>query len=79
MSVLREPMQVVEQEKCMSQWRTEGMPTDDLLKCANCGGDPEWRDGFSTMPYIRCKSCGMRTGSSRDYEKLKRVWNRRDA
>ena len=61
----------------MSQWRTKGMPTNDLLKCANCGGEPEWHDGSSTTPYIRCKSCGMRTGSSRDYEKLKRVWNRR--
>ena len=37
----------------------------------------ERRDGSSTTPYIRCKSCGMRTRSSRDYEKLKKIWNRR--
>ena len=42
----------------MSQHLTKGRPTDDLLKCANCG-EPEWRDGSSTTPYIRCKSCGM--------------------
>lgn len=56
--------------------------TSDLLRCANCGGEPEWRDGSSTFPYIRCKSCGMRTPSSRssDYrKKLTAIWNRRMA
>lgn len=64
----------------MSQYLTRSTPTDDLLTCANCGGEPEWRDGSSTAPYIRCKSCGMRTPSckSRDYaKKLTEIWNRR--
>lgn len=54
--------------------------TDNLLPCANCGGEPEWRDGSSTRPYIRCKKCGMRTPSSgrRDYvAHLTCIWNRR--
>lgn len=68
-----------EEEGRMSQYRTKDNPTDDLLPCAHCGGDAEWRDGSSTRPYIRCKKCGMRTGSSYDYDKLRDIWNRRDA
>lgn len=48
-----------------------------LLPCGNCGGEAEFRSGSSTMPYIRCKMCGMRTGSSWDKEKLIETWNRR--
>ena len=61
----------------MSRHLTRFLPTDDLLPCGNCGGEAEWRDGSSTRPYIRCKQCGMRTGSSNDFFKLKLVWNRR--
>ena len=67
----------MEQEGVMSQYRTATLDTSDLLRCAHCNGEPEYRDGSSTRPYIRCKSCGMRTGSSYDYDKLRRVWNRR--
>lgn len=63
----------------MSNYLTAKLETDDLLECANCGGVPEWRDGSSTTPYIRCKSCGMRTPSSRSYDKLRAVWNTRKA
>lgn len=59
----------------MSQYLTVRIDTSDLLKCAHCNGEPEFRDGSSTRPYIRCKSCGMRTGSSYDYDKLKKIWN----
>lgn len=48
-----------------------------LLPCPYCGGEAEFRDGSSTTPYIRCKKCGCRTGSSRDEERLVRIWNRR--
>lgn len=48
-----------------------------LLPCPHCGGEAEARDGSSTRPYIRCKSCGCRTGSSYDTDKLKEAWNRR--
>ena len=51
---------------------------EGLLPCPFCGGEAEARDGSSTTPYIRCKSCGCRTGSSRDMDKLKDAWNRRD-
>ena len=50
---------------------------DGLLPCPHCGGEAEARDGSSTTPYIRCKSCGCRTGSSYDMDKLKEAWNRR--
>lgn len=50
---------------------------DGLLPCPHCGGEAEARDGSSTTPYIRCKSCGCRTGSSRNADKLKEAWNRR--
>lgn len=50
---------------------------DGLLPCPHCGGEAEARDGSSTTPYIRCKSCGCRTGSSWDMDKLKAAWNRR--
>ena len=51
--------------------------TQALLPCPHCGGEAEARDGSSTTPYIRCKSCGCRTGSSRDMDRLKEAWNRR--
>ena len=50
---------------------------EGLLPCPHCGGEAEARDGSSTTPYIRCKSCGCRTGSSRDMDRLKEAWNRR--
>ena len=50
---------------------------EGLLPCPHCGGEAEVRDGSSTTPYIRCKSCGCRTGSSRDMDRLKETWNRR--
>ena len=50
---------------------------EGLLPCPHCGGEAEARDGSSTTPYIRCKSCGCRTGSSWDMDKLKAAWNRR--
>lgn len=50
---------------------------EDLLPCPHCGGEAEARGGSSTMPYIRCKSCGCRTGSSWNMDKLKEAWNRR--
>lgn len=50
---------------------------EGLLACPHCGGEAEARDGSSTTPYIRCKSCGCRTGSSWDVDKLKEKWNRR--
>lgn len=64
----------------MSNYLTKDNKTDDLLPCANCGGEAEWRDGSSTPPYIRCKACGMRTYGStvRGYrQKLAAVWNAR--
>jgi DNA-directed RNA polymerase subunit RPC12/RpoP len=61
----------------MSQYLTENLGTSDLLPCANCGGEAEWRDGSSTKPYIRCKKCGMRTWGSYNYNGLRRAWNRR--
>lgn len=42
-----------------------------------CGGKAEFRDGSSTVPYIRCKKCGGRTMSSYNSAKLKAAWNRR--
>ena len=41
------------------------------------GIEAEARDGSSTTPYILCKSCGCRTGSSWDMDRLKAAWNRR--
>ena len=51
--------------------------SEELKPCPHCGGEAEARDGSSTMPYIRCKSCGCRTGSSWNVDKLKAAWNRR--
>lgn len=56
---------------------TAGGKTYDLLLCPFCGGEAEFRDGSSTKPYIRCKSCGCRTGSSSNADRLKEAWNRR--
>lgn len=50
---------------------------EGLLPCPHCGGEAEARGGSSTMPYIRCKSCGCRTRASYDMDKLKEAWNRR--
>lgn len=49
----------------------------EFKPCPFCGGEAEYRDGSSTTPYIRCKECGCRTGSSRDREKLAQAWNTR--
>lgn len=54
-----------------------GGKTYDLLPCPFCGGEAEFRDGSSTKPYIRCKSCGCRTWGSHAYDKLAAAWNRR--
>ena len=54
-----------------------GGKTYDLLPCPHCGGEAEFRDGSSTKPYIRCKSCGCRTWGSHAYDKLAAAWNRR--
>lgn len=35
----------------------------DLKPCPFCGAASEIRSGSSTKPYVRCKSCGCRTGS----------------
>ena len=51
------------------------MQEHDLEKCRHCGGEAEYRYGSSTSPYVRCKKCGCRTGSSRDLAKLARIWN----
>lgn len=51
--------------------------TYELLPCPHCGGEAEFRDGSSTKPYIRCKSCGCRTWGSFAYDKLVAAWNRR--
>lgn len=48
-----------------------------LLPCPFCGGEAECRSGSSTTPYIRCKKCGCRTGSSYNREKLAEAWNTR--
>ena len=61
----------------LTRGATAGGKTYDLLPCPHCGGEAEFRDGSSTAPYIRCKSCGCRTGSGRSYEKLVERWNRR--
>lgn len=50
---------------------------EGLLPCPHCGGEAEAHDGSSTRPYISCKSCGCRTGTSYDMDKLKEAWNRR--
>lgn len=50
-----------------------------LKRCPFCGGKAIFRDGTSTRPYVRCMSCGCRTGST-DYstpQKLVAKWNRR--
>ena len=54
-----------------------GRKTYELLPCPHCGGEAEFRDGSSTKPYIRCKSCGCRTWGSHAYDKLVAAWNRR--
>ena len=54
-----------------------GGKTYDLLPCPFCGGEAEFRDGSSTKPYIRCKSCGCRTWGSHAYDRLVAAWNRR--
>ena len=61
----------------LTRGATAGGKTYDLLPCPYCGGEAEFRDGSSTAPYIRCKSCGCRTGSGRSCEKLVERWNRR--
>lgn len=37
------------------------------------------REGSSTKPYVRCKRCGCRTGSSRYRGNLAKAWNARAA
>lgn len=49
----------------------------NLKPCPFCKGEAEIRSGSSTTPYIRCKACGCRTGSSRNIEKLIAAWNQR--
>ncbi len=49
----------------------------ELKPCPFCGDEAEYRYGSSTSPYIRCKRCGCRTGSSRDRTKLAQAWNAR--
>lgn len=35
------------------------------------------REGSSTRPYVRCKTCGCRTGNSWDRDKVVTAWNHR--
>lgn len=51
--------------------------SDELKLCPFCGGKAEIREGSSTKPYIRCKRCGCRTGSSRYRGNLAKAWNAR--
>lgn len=51
--------------------------SDELKPCPFCGGEAEMREGSSTKPYIRCKRCGCRTGSSRYRGNLAKAWNAR--
>lgn len=51
--------------------------SDKLKPCPFCGGEAEMREGSSTKPYIRCKRCGCRTGSSRYRGNLAKAWNDR--
>lgn len=51
--------------------------SDELKSCPFCGGEAEMREGSSTKPYIRCKRCGCRTGSSRYRGNLAKAWNAR--
>lgn len=48
-----------------------------MRPCPFCGGEAEMREGSSTKPYIRCKRCGCRTGSSRYRGNLAKAWNAR--
>lgn len=61
----------------LTRGATAGGKTYDLLPCPFCGGEAEFRDGSSTKPYIRCKSCGCRTWGSYAYDNLVAAWNRR--
>lgn len=49
--------------------------TDELKRCPFCGGEAEMREGSSTRPYVRCKVCGCRTGSSKYRSAVKSAWN----
>ena len=51
--------------------------SNELKRCPFCGGEAEMREGSSTKPYIRCKRCGCRTGSSRYRGNLAKAWNAR--
>lgn len=53
--------------------------SDELKLCPFCGGEAEMREGSSTKPYVRCKRCGCRTGSSRYRGNLAKAWNARAA
>ena len=55
------------------------MEQESLRPCPFCGGEAEMREGSSTKPYIRCKRCGCRTGSSRYRGNLAKAWNARAA
>lgn len=61
----------------LTKGSTASGKTYELLPCPHCGGEAEFRDGSSTKPYIRCKSCGCRTWGSYAYDKLVAAWNRR--
>lgn len=50
---------------------------EGLKPCPFCCGEAEIRSGSSTTPYVRCVSCGCRTGSSRDVRKAIAAWNNR--
>lgn len=52
---------------------------DELKPCPFCGGEAEMREGSSTKPYVRCKRCGCRTGSSRYRGNVAKSWNARAA
>lgn len=53
------------------------MEQESMRPCPFCGGEAEMREGSSTKPYIRCKRCGCRTGSSRYRGNLAKAWNAR--
>lgn len=55
------------------------MEQESLRPCPFCGGEAEMRGGSSTKPYVRCKVCGCRTGSSKYRSAVKSAWNARAA